>query len=54
MAKKQSFSDKTKRKDKDGTEYVKVVRAFKTDSGAWKFKTQMVAVTDANRKELYG
>jgi hypothetical protein len=53
MAKKQSFADKTKRKDKDGFEYVKLVKAYKAENGAWKFKTQMVAVNDANRNEVY-
>jgi hypothetical protein len=53
MAKKQSFADKAKRKDKDAFEYIKVVKAYKADNGAWKFRTQVVAVNDANRNELY-
>jgi len=55
MAKKQTFIDKVKRgsKDEPVVEYVKVVRAFKADNGAWKFQTKMVAVTDENRSEIY-
>ena len=54
MAKKQTFADKLKKGDKEkGIEYVKVVKAYKADNGAWKFRTQMVAVTDANRNEVY-
>ncbi len=54
MAKKQTFTDKTKKKGKDALEWVKVVKAVKQENGAWKFRTQMVALTDDNRKELYG
>lgn len=54
MAKKQTFADKAKGKDKAGDERVKVVKAIRTESGHWKFKTQMVVVTDENRKEVYG
>jgi hypothetical protein len=54
MAKKQSFADKAKGKDKSDLERVKVVKAVKTASGHWKFKTTMVAITDENRKEVYG
>jgi len=55
MAKKQSFAQKALGKDgKALAEYVKVVKAVRGDKGAWKFKTQMVAVTDENRNEVYG
>ena len=54
MAKKQTFADKLKKGDKEkGTEYVKVVKAVKAENGAWKFRTQMVALTDENRNEIY-
>lgn len=52
MAKKQSFADKAKKKDGSGKEYVKVVKAYKTKDGAWKFRSLMVGVTEANRGEL--
>jgi len=54
MAKKQTFADKAKGKDKDNTEMVKVVKAIRGEKGAWKYKTMMVKVTDENRKEVYG
>ena len=55
MAKKQTFVDKLKKggKDEKSVEYVKVVRAYKADNGAWKFQSKMVAVTDDNRAEIY-
>ena len=54
MAKKQSFADKAKGKDKVSIEMVKVVKAIRGENGAWKYKTMMVKVTDENRKEVYG
>lgn len=55
MAKKQTFSDKAKKKGKGSDlEYVKVVEAYKAENGAWKFRSRMVAVNDDNRKEVYG
>ena len=55
MAKKViSFQDKLKKKDGEKQEIVRVVKAYKADNGAWKFKSEIVAVTDENRKEIYG
>jgi hypothetical protein len=56
MAKKQSFADKVKKAGEKGSgpETVKWVKAYRAENGAWKFRTVMVAVTDENRKEIYG
>ena len=57
MAKKTSFADKVKKaagKGESSTEYVKWVKAYKTENGAWKFRTVNIAVTDENRKDIYG
>ena len=57
MAKKQSFADKVRKAAEKGggeVEHVKWVKAYKAENGAWKFKTMTVAVTDENRKEIYG
>ena len=53
MAKKQTFLDKTKKKDKSEEEFVKVVKAVRADNGAWKFKAQVVKVTPENRDEIF-
>ena len=53
MAKKQTFLDKSKKKDAKASEYVKLVRAYKADNGAWKFRTSVVEITDENRNEIY-
>lgn len=52
MAKKQTFTDKLKKKE-EAKEYLKVVRAIKTKDGAWKFNTKMVEVNDETRGEIY-
>ena len=58
MGKKQSFADKVKKaSDKDSKSdrhYVKWVKAYKGENGAWKFRTVHVAVTDENKSEIYG
>ncbi|MDX9857674.1 MAG: DUF4295 domain-containing protein [candidate division Zixibacteria bacterium] len=52
MAKKQTFQDKLKQKEAR-KEYLKVVKAVKTESGSWKFATKMVPITDENRNSVY-
>jgi hypothetical protein len=55
MAKKQSFADKAKKKDGAagaGGDFLKVVKAYKTKDGAWKFRSLMVGVNDSNKSEL--
>ncbi|MBD3401682.1 hypothetical protein GF420_02210 [candidate division GN15 bacterium] len=52
MAKKQTFQDKLKQKEAR-PEYLKVVRAVKSDDGSWKFATKMVLLNDENRNEVY-
>lgn len=55
MAKKQTFSEKAKKKSQGmDVEYVRVVEAYKAENGAWKFRSRMVAVNDENRKSVYG
>jgi hypothetical protein len=62
MAKKQTFQDKTKGKGESSNcpvcdqplQYVKQVKAVKTDVGAWKFRSQNAAVCKCNEKEIYG
>ena len=55
MAKKQTFSDKLKKRGSGSElEYVKVVESYKAENGAWKFRTRMVALTDENRKNVMG
>jgi hypothetical protein len=51
-----SFADKLKKAavEKEAREMVKYVKAYKTESGSWKFRTVVVEVTDENRKEIYG
>lgn len=52
MAKKQTFQDKLKQKEQ-AREFLKVVKAYKSKDGSWKFNTRMVEVSDDNRGELY-
>jgi hypothetical protein len=54
MAKKQSFVDKLKKGDKaKAGEMVKLVKAYRAENGAWKYRTEMVEVTDENRNQIY-
>jgi hypothetical protein len=53
MAKKQTFLDKARKKDAKQREFVKLVKAYRADNGAWKFRTNMVEITDQNRNEIY-
>ncbi len=58
MGKKKSFADKVKKaagqKDAPKVEHVKWVKAYRAENGAWKFRTVNIAVTDENKKEIYG
>jgi len=58
MGKKKTFADKVKKAsekdDKEKREYVKWVKAYKAENGAWKFRTVNIAVTDENKSEIYG
>jgi len=58
MGKKKSFSDKVKKAASKGLkqerEYVRWVKAYKTEDGVWKFRTVNIAVTDENKSEIYG
>jgi hypothetical protein len=46
MAKQQSFGDKSKKKDKDTSLFVKVIKGYKSDKGTTKFVTRLVKVKD--------
>jgi hypothetical protein len=55
MAKKQTFSDKLKKKSGGSDlEYVKVIESYKAENGAWKFRTRIVGLTEENRKSVMG
>ncbi len=62
MAKKQTFADKAAKKSqtvdcpvcKEHFQYIRYVRAVKTDSGAWKYKSRNMGVCKCNQKEVYG
>lgn len=61
MAKKQTFLDKSQIKDHtthcpvcDGElQRIKHVKAERGENGAWKFRTQNLAVCKCNEKEIY-
>jgi hypothetical protein len=61
MAKKQTFADKmTKKSDEvicpvcnGPKQFVKHVKAVKTESGAWKFRSATTGVCKCNEKEIY-
>ena len=62
MAKRQSFADKSSKRVHTMTcpvcsevkQFIKYVKAVKTDSGSWKFQTVNVGVCKCNSKEIYG
>jgi hypothetical protein len=58
MGKRKTFADKVKkaseRQSGKELEYVQWVKAYRAENGSWKFRTVNVAVTDENRKEIYG
>ena len=61
MAKKQSFAEKTMKKAHQSIcpvcgaemQYVRRVKALKTDAGSWKFRSVNVGVCKCNEKEIY-
>ena len=53
MAKKQTFLDKAQRGEQSHRDFVKVVRAYKAENGAWKFKTKVMELNDENKGEIY-
>ncbi|HUV30054.1 MAG TPA: hypothetical protein VMY05_03020 [Acidobacteriota bacterium] len=61
MAKKQTFADKLHRKTehhlcpvcKKEVKYVRHVKAVKSQSGAWKFRSVNTGVCECNEKEIY-
>ncbi len=61
MAKTQSFADKAQGKHKinicpvcnGDIQYIKQVRAIKSPTGSWKYRTVNVAVCQCNEKEIY-
>ncbi len=62
MAKKQSFADKTSKKAhsvecpvcKESFQYIRHVKAVKTEGGAWKYKSRNMGVCKCNQREVYG
>jgi len=62
MAKRQSFADKSNKRIHTMTcpicsedkQFIKYVKAVKTDSGSWKFRAVNVGVCKCNIKEIYG
>ena len=62
MAKKQSFADKSSKKAHSQTcptcsevkQFVKHVKAVKSEVGSWKFRTVNVGVCKCNNAEIYG
>ncbi len=61
MAKRQSFLDKTQKKKNVNIcpvcsgeiQYVKHVRAVKSETGSWKFRTVNTGICKCNEKEAY-
>jgi len=61
MAKKQSFLDKTQKKKFSQTcpvcdqeiQRIQHVKAVKSETGAWKFRSQNIGVCKCNEKEIY-
>ena len=53
MAKKQSFGDKTDKKNAKKETHVKVIRAFKTQKGSISFKNEMLSIPDGKTPESY-
>ena len=61
MAKRQTFADKLTKKAHtvicpvcEGTvQFIKHVKAVKTDSGGWKYRSTNVGVCKCNEKEIY-
>lgn len=54
MAKKQTFADKLKKSEQNqGPEFIKVIRAEKSRDGAWKFRTQVMKMTEEAKSEIF-
>ena len=61
MAKKQSFAEKSTKKAftvtcpvcSENKQFVKYVKAIKTEAGAWKFRSVNVGICKCNQKEIY-
>ena len=61
MAKKQSFADKSAKKSHTATcpacnevkQFIKHVKAVKSTTGSWKFRTQSVGVCKCNEADIY-
>lgn len=61
MAKKQTFMDKTAKKKfaqtcpicSEELHFVKHVKAVKSETGSWKFRTVNTAICKCNEKEIY-
>ncbi len=51
MAKQQSFGDKTKKKSSDTRITVKVIKAYRSDTGSMKYLERLVKVADAAAME---
>ena len=51
MAKQQSFGDKTKKKSSDTRITVKVIKAYRSDTGSMKYLERLVNVADAAAME---
>ena len=62
MAKRQSFADKSSKVVHSMTcpvcaeprQFIKHVKAVKSDAGGWRFRTQNVGVCKCNHAEVYG
>jgi len=61
MSKKQTFADKMTAQAhvetcpvcKSDIQFVKHVKAVKSESGSWKFRSQITGVCKCNEKEVY-
>jgi hypothetical protein len=61
MAKVQSFADKSKKKAhveicpvcSEAKQFIKYVKAVKTESGSWKFRSVNIGVCKCNNAEVY-
>jgi len=62
MAKRQSFADKASKKIHTATcpvcestfQYIKYVKAVKSENGGWKYRAVNIGVCKCNEKEVYG
>lgn len=62
MAKKQSFADKSSKRAhtdscpvcNEALQYIRHVKAVKTESGDWKYQQRNLGVCKCNQKAVYG